>query len=99
MGQVQPLDWLPPHLVERGLIKSTGYGIVGGTPQTPGTIFARGDVVRGPAMVVDALGDGKRAAHNIDAVLRGQAPASGAPVAVMPYARPNASYFIHATRA
>jgi len=98
IGQVQQLDWLPPHLVERGLIKSTGYGIVGGTPQTPGTIFAGGDVVRGPAMVVDALGDGKRAAHNIDAVLRGQALAPGAPVEVMPYAGLNAAYFGHAAR-
>jgi NADPH-dependent glutamate synthase beta subunit-like oxidoreductase len=101
IGQVQQLDWLPGQLIDRGLIKSTEHGIVSGATRDAGTaaaVFAGGDVVRGPAMVVDALGDGKRAAHNIDAVLRGQALAPGAPAEVMPYAGLNAAYFPHAPR-
>ncbi len=101
IGQVQQLDWLPAHLVDRGLIKSTEHGIVSGAEHNGGAtanVFAGGDVVRGPAMVVDALGDGKRAAHNIDAVLRGQALTPGEPVTVMPYAGLNAAYFPHAPR-
>ena len=100
IGQVQQLGWLPGHLIEHGLIKSTEHGIVSGAVHDGAAVnvFAGGDVVRGPAMVVDALGDGKRAAHNIDAVLRGQALAPGAPVEVMPYAGLNAAYFPHAPR-
>jgi NADPH-dependent glutamate synthase beta subunit-like oxidoreductase len=113
IGQVQHLDWLPAHLVERGLIRSADYGMVeaaasaagaAGAANTAGAagaqacVFVGGDVVRGPSMVVDALGDGKRAAHNIDAVLRGQALAPDAPVEVMPYEGLNAAYFRHAPR-
>jgi Pyruvate/2-oxoacid:ferredoxin oxidoreductase delta subunit len=49
-------------------------------------------------MVVDALGDGKRAAHNIDKVLSGQELAPPDPVEVMPYERLNTAYFRHAPR-
>ncbi len=59
IGQVQVLDWLPDQYTERGLIKAENAGVV----------FAGGDAVRGPSMVVDALGDGKRAAHDIHHVL------------------------------
>jgi glutamate synthase (NADPH/NADH) small chain len=34
-------------------------------------VFAGGDIVRGAATVILAMGDGKKAAHNIDAYLRG----------------------------
>jgi glutamate synthase (NADPH/NADH) small chain len=35
-------------------------------------VFAGGDIVRGAATVILAMGDGKKAAQNIDAFLRGQ---------------------------
>ncbi len=93
IGQVQHLDWVPEHLFdERGLIKTDGFG------RAEGNIFAGGDIVRGPAMVVDALGDGKRAARNIDKVLHAQELAPDAPVEVMPYERLNTAYFRHAPR-
>ncbi len=37
-------------------------------------VFAGGDIVRGAATVILAMGDGKRAAHSIDAYLRGTYP-------------------------
>ena len=37
------------------------------------TIFAGGDIVRGGATVILAMGDGRKAAANIDAMLKGQA--------------------------
>jgi Pyruvate/2-oxoacid:ferredoxin oxidoreductase delta subunit len=92
IGQVQHLDWVPEHLVARGVITTEQFGRV------EGNIFAGGDVVRGPAMVVDALGDGKRAAQRIDQALRGIAHAPPEPVEVMPYERLNTAYFRHAPR-
>jgi NADPH-dependent glutamate synthase beta subunit-like oxidoreductase len=92
IGQVQRLDWLPDEFTERGLIRTDEYGRVGER------VFVGGDVARGPAMVVDALGDGKRAASGIDVVLRGDEPAPGEPVEVMPYERLNSAYFPHAPR-
>ena len=92
IGQVQHLDWIPDHLIERGLLKTDEYG------RLEDNIFAGGDIVRGPAMVVDALGDGKRAARNIDTVLKAAELAPDAPVEVMPYERLNTSYFPHAPR-
>ena len=35
-------------------------------------VFSAGDVVTGPRLVVDAVGGGKRAAHAIDAYLKGE---------------------------
>jgi NADPH-dependent glutamate synthase beta subunit-like oxidoreductase len=92
IGQVQHLDWVPDHLLEGGLLKTDAYGRV------EDNVFAGGDIIRGPAMVVDALGDGKRAARNIDNVLSGLELAPDAPVEVMPYERLNTSYFKHAPR-
>ena len=43
-----------------------------------GNILVGGDVMRGPSMVVDALGDGKRAARDIDRLLTAQALDPGA---------------------
>jgi glutamate synthase (NADPH/NADH) small chain len=37
-------------------------------------VFAGGDIVRGAATVILAMGDGKKAAQNIDAYLRGALP-------------------------
>jgi NADPH-dependent glutamate synthase beta subunit-like oxidoreductase len=92
IGQVQHLDWVPDRLLEGGLLKTDAYGHV------EDRIFAGGDIVRGPAMVVDALGDGKRAAGNIDKVLSELELAPDAPVEVMPYERLNTAYFKHAPR-
>jgi len=92
IGQVQHLDWIPEHLVENGLLKTDDYGRV------EDNIFAGGDIIRGPAMVVDALGDGKRAARNIDRVLNTVEPAPDPEVEVMPYERLNTAYFKHAPR-
>ncbi len=92
IGQVQHLDWIPDDLLEGGVIKTDSFGRI------DGNIFAGGDIVRGPAMVVDALGDGKNAARNIDKVLKSRELAPDAPVEVMPYERLNTAYFKHASR-
>ncbi|GAA2423088.1 hypothetical protein GCM10010191_38710 [Actinomadura vinacea] len=100
IGQVQRLDWLAPEMVENGLVKADRYGRVGSAAAGAGsvTVFVGGDVSRGPSMVVDALGDGKRAARNIDVLLRGEEPAPPEPVEVMPYERLNTAYFPEAPR-
>jgi glutamate synthase (NADPH/NADH) small chain len=57
-----------------------------GMTSIPG-IFAGGDIVRGAATVILAMGDGKRAAATIDAYLRGEpapAPAGAAPAGAEP---------------
>ena len=95
IGQVQVLDWLPAGAAERGLIRADEAGRI---PHDSGRIFAGGDVIRGPAMVVDALGDGKRAARDIDRVLRAEPLAPEDPVEVMPYEKLNTAYFRHAPR-
>ena len=92
IGQVQRLEWLPGHLSDRGLISADEHGRV------DGNIFVGGDVLRGPSMVVDALGDGKRAARDIDRLLTAQALEPEPPVEVMPYERLNSAYFRHAPR-
>ena len=61
-------------------------------------MFAGGDVRRGPSMVVDALGDGKRAARDIDRVLSAEPLRPEDPVEVMPYEKLNTAYFRHAPR-
>ena len=95
IGQVQVLDWLPAHYTERGLVKSDDFGRV---PDEGGTVFAGGDVMRGPSMVVDALGDGKRAARDIDRVLSAEPLRPDDPVEVMPYDKLNTAYFRPAPR-
>jgi formate dehydrogenase (NADP+) beta subunit len=93
IGQVQQLDWLPGHLAsDAGVITADEHGRV------EGNIFVGGDVLRGPSMVVDALGDGKRAARDIDRLLTAQDLGPEPPVEVMPYERLNSAYFRHAPR-
>ena len=93
IGQVQQLDWLPEQLSDpAGLIVADEHGRV------EGTIFVGGDVLRGPSMVVDALGDGKRAARDIDRLLTNQALAEDPEPTIMPYAGLNSAYFRHAPR-
>jgi NADPH-dependent glutamate synthase beta subunit-like oxidoreductase len=95
IGQVQVLGWLPAHFSERGLVLTDEFGRV---PDEGGTVFAGGDVMRGPSMVVDALGDGKRAARDIDRVLSAEPLRPDDPVEVMPYEKLNTAYFRHAPR-
>jgi NADPH-dependent glutamate synthase beta subunit-like oxidoreductase len=95
IGQVQVLDWLPAHYTEHGLVKA---GESGRVPDEEAAVFAGGDVMRGPSMVVDALGDGKRAARDIDRVLSAEPPHPEDPVEVMPYEKLNTAYFRHAPR-
>jgi NADPH-dependent glutamate synthase beta subunit-like oxidoreductase len=92
IGQVQQLEWLPDRLSDRGVITADQHGRV------DGNVFVGGDVMRGPSMVVDALGDGKRAARDIDRVLTAEALGPEPEVEVMPYEGLNAAYFRHAPR-
>jgi NADPH-dependent glutamate synthase beta subunit-like oxidoreductase len=92
IGQVQQLAWLPDHLSDRGVITADQHGRV------EGNVFVGGDVIRGPSMVVDALGDGKRAARDIDRVLTATELGPEPEVEVMPYEGLNAAYFRHAPR-
>ena len=90
IGQVQVLDWLPADCAERGRLRADEYGRL---PHPSGTVFTGGDVMRGPSMVVDALGDGKRAARDIDRVLSAEPLRPEDPVEVMPYEKLNTAYF------
>jgi Pyruvate/2-oxoacid:ferredoxin oxidoreductase delta subunit len=72
VGQRASLKWLPDEFkTERGTIKIDRFGRLGDTK-----FFAAGDVVQlgmgQPLMVVNAVGDGKRVAFNVDKVLRGE---------------------------
>jgi NADPH-dependent glutamate synthase beta subunit-like oxidoreductase len=73
VGQHASLAWLPKEFKnERGTIAADSFGRLGDT-----NFFAAGDIVQlgsgQPLMVVNAVGDGKRAAFNLDKVLRGEA--------------------------
>ena len=93
IGQVQVLDWLPSGYAERGLVAGDEFGRVAEN------VFVGGDVLRGPSMVVDALGDGKRAARDIDRVLHSVVlEHDPEPEEVMPYEKLNTAYFRHAPR-
>jgi NADPH-dependent glutamate synthase beta subunit-like oxidoreductase len=92
IGQIQQLEWLPDRLSDRGVITADQHGRV------EGNVFVGGDVMRGPSMVVDALGDGKRAARDIDRVLTAQELGPEPEVEIMPYSGLNAAYFRHAPR-
>jgi len=70
VGQRASLGWLPDEFkTDRGTIKIDRFGRLGNT-----NFFAAGDVVQfgsgQPLMVVNAVGDGKRVAFNLDRVLR-----------------------------
>src|SRR5947207_6363650 len=73
VGQHASLKWLPDEFKnERGTIKVDRFGRLGDT-----MFFAAGDIVQigsgQPLMVVNAVGDGKRVAFNLDKVVRGRA--------------------------
>jgi NADPH-dependent glutamate synthase beta subunit-like oxidoreductase len=66
IGQEANLDFLPTDLVHQGRLAVDGSGQL-----AHGMVFAAGDVVSGPARVVDAIAAGKRAALGIHHLLRG----------------------------
>ena len=95
VGQHASLGWLPAEFKnERGTIKMDRFGRLGDT-----MFFAAGDIAQvgsgQPLMVVNAVGDGKRVAFNLDRVLRGQ-PMQERTVAmdvITDLARMNMTYF------
>jgi Pyruvate/2-oxoacid:ferredoxin oxidoreductase delta subunit len=84
---------------ERGTIKIDRFGRLGDTK-----FFAAGDVVQlgsgQPLMVVNAVGDGKRVAFNLDKVLRGEPlqPRTLAVDVIVDLNRMNMTYFPHFPR-
>ena len=100
IGQRAALGWLPAEFKnERGTIKIDRFGRLGET-----NFFAAGDVVQlgsgQPLMVVNAVGDGKRVAFNLDKILRGeQLQPRKIPVdVIMDLNRMNMTYFPHFPR-
>jgi formate dehydrogenase (NADP+) beta subunit len=72
IGQAPRLDFLTPQ----DGVEISPRGLVAVNPQTlmtssPG-IFAGGDCVFGPRLIIDSVADGKRAAVGIDEYLRGE---------------------------
>jgi len=101
VGQHASLAWLPAEFKnERGTIKSDRFGRLGDT-----NFFAAGDIVQlgtgQQLMVVNAVGDGKRVAFNVDKVLRGEAlqPRNIPVDVIFDLNRMNMTYFPHFARA
>ncbi len=71
IGQTTKLDFLSPRdgveVSPRGLIAVNPHSLMTSAPG----IFAGGDCVFGPRLIIDSVGDGKRAAMGIDEYLRG----------------------------
>ncbi|MGB8769591.1 MAG: FAD-dependent oxidoreductase, partial [Candidatus Korobacteraceae bacterium] len=100
VGQRASLGWLPDEFkTERGTIKIDAFGRLGDT-----NFFAAGDVVQlgsgQPLMVVNAVGDGKRVAFNLDKVLRGEPlqPRTIPVDVIFDLNRMNMTYFPHFPR-
>ena len=100
VGQRAALGWLPDEFkTARGTIKIDKFGRVGDT-----NFFAAGDVVQlgmgQPLMVVNAVGDGKRVAFNLDKVMRGEPlqPRTIPVDVIMDLDRMNMTYFPHFPR-
>lgn len=72
IGQTTNLDFLGPSsqvaITPRGLIQVDRGSLMTSVPG----IFAGGDCVFGPRLIIDSVADGKRAAVGIDEFLRGQ---------------------------
>src|SRR5215467_845815 len=100
VGQRASLDWLPAEFKnERGTIKMDRFGRLGDT-----NFFAAGDIAQVGSgqqlMVVNAVGDGKRVAFNLDKVLRGVAlePRQIPVDVIFDLNRMNMTYFPHFPR-
>jgi formate dehydrogenase (NADP+) beta subunit len=72
IGQTTKLDFLSPEdgieVSPRGLIAADSRSLATSAPG----IFAGGDCVFGPRLIIDSVGDGKRIAIGIDEYLRGR---------------------------
>jgi Pyruvate/2-oxoacid:ferredoxin oxidoreductase delta subunit len=100
IGQRASLNWLPAEFKnERGTIKMDKFGRLGDT-----NFFAAGDIAQvgsgQPLMVVNAVGDGKRVAFNLDKVMRGEAlqPRTIPVDVIFDLNRMNMTYFPHFPR-
>jgi NADPH-dependent glutamate synthase beta subunit-like oxidoreductase len=100
VGQHASLAWLPAEFrSDRGTIAVDSFGRLGGT-----NFFAAGDIVQfgggQPLMVVNAVGDGKRVAFNVDKVLRGETlqPRNTFIDVITDLKRMNMTYFPHFPR-
>src|SRR5437660_10932765 len=100
VGQHASLAWLPAEFRnERGTIEIDQFGRLGDT-----NVFAAGDIVQigsgQPLMVVNAVGDGKRVAFNLDKVMRGEAlqPRTIPVDVIFDLNRMNMTYFPHFPR-
>jgi Pyruvate/2-oxoacid:ferredoxin oxidoreductase delta subunit len=100
VGQHASLKWLPEEFKnERGTIKIDRFGRLGNTK-----FFAAGDIVQlgsgQPLMVVNAVGDGKRVAFNLDRVLKSDPlqPRTIPLDVITDLARMNMTYFPHFPR-
>jgi len=100
VGQHASLGWLPAEFKnERGTIAVDASGRLGST-----NFFAAGDIVQAggsqPLMVVNAVGDGKRVAFNVDKVLRGETlqPRAMFIDVITDLKRMNMTYFPHFPR-
>jgi NADPH-dependent glutamate synthase beta subunit-like oxidoreductase len=100
VGQHASLAWLPAEFKnDRGTIAVDSFGRLGDT-----NFFAAGDIVQfgggQPLMVVNAVGDGKRVAFNIDKVLRGEMLQPRQPFidVITDLKRMNMTYFPHFPR-
>jgi len=100
VGQHASLTWLPEEFkTERGTIKIDRFGRLGDT-----MFFAAGDIVQAgsgrPLMVVNAVGDGKRVAFNLDRVVRGEPlyERTVDPDVITDLNRMNMTYFPHFAR-
>ena len=100
VGQRASLAWLPQEFKnERGTIKTDRFGRLGDT-----NFFAAGDIVQlgtgQQLMVVNAVGDGKRVAFNLDKVLRGEPlhPRTMPVDVIFDLNRMNMTYFPHFPR-
>jgi NADPH-dependent glutamate synthase beta subunit-like oxidoreductase len=100
VGQRASIEWLPAEFKNaRGTIAVDAFGRLGDT-----NFFAAGDIVQlgsgQPLMVVNAVGDGKRVAFNLDRVLRGEALEHHAiPIDIITdLKRMNMTYFPHFPR-
>jgi len=100
VGQHASLAWLPAEFkTEKGTINVDRFGRLGDT-----NFFAAGDIVQlgsgQPLMVVNAVGDGKRVAFNLDKALRGETlePRKIAIDVIVDLNRMNMTYFPHFPR-
>jgi len=100
IGQRASLNLLPAEFKnERGTIKMDKFGRLGDT-----NFFAAGDIAQvgsgQPLMVVNAVGDGKRVAFNLDKIMRGEKlqPRTIPVDVIFDLNRMNMTYFPHFPR-